>query len=688
MAPATAPAFSDDHPCFRDGLGERRLDTDASGQVRELLRIRSELTAVASFEGALRRRLQELAEFRHPYFAPAFSIESVTGGDATLGLRSEHVTGVRLSSLFRQAAARGLNLDINASLCLIRQLVLAIARFHESSGDVSHGALGPDRVVLTTSGRLMISDYVFGAALEQLRYSQERYWRELRVAVPHSAGLPRFDQRADVTQIGVIALSLILGRTLRDDEYPARVGDVVTTAKAIAPKGGFEPLPPSFRGWLSRALQLDVRHAFGTATEAHEELERVMADLEYPGIPASVEMFLLRYQEAEPPVRTAPTDEVVAHETVCRSAFPRHSDQLELDHVTIDAPVGSSRDDDALMTDFAPETDLSGTRGRPEGDPQNAHDAMPTVRDLFAVEPQRRRPHWTVPVGVSAAVALAAVAVPMWGRATSRQTSTPGTGTLVITTSPRGASALLDGNPLGVTPLTVTVLAGSHTLQVRGDGEPKTFPVVMTVGARLEQYIELPAPAMAPAIEGAPGNAGGAPGGDESLPRPADSAALATTAVSAPNPAEAAPHGWLALRTPIELSIEEGGTVLGASAGGRLSLPSGRHVLTLRNDALGFQTTRTVQVSPDGVTTATITVPDGLVAVNASPWAEVWLDGARVGETPIGNLPVPIGPHDVLLRHPELGEQRRQVVVSAAGVSRLSVDLHPLQPDIASDDER
>lgn len=688
MARATAPTFSDDAPCFRDGLGERRSVTDGSGQVRELLCIRSELTAVPSFEGALRDRLQQLAEFRHPYFAPALAVESVTGPDATLGLLSEQVAGIRLSSLFKQAAARGLNLDINASLCLIRQIVLAIARFHELCGEASHGALGPDRVVLTASGRLMVSDYVFGAALEQLRYSQDRYWRELRVAVPHSVGLPRFDHRTDVTQVGVIALSLILGRTLRDDEYPARVGDVVTTAKAIAPKGGFEPLPPSLRGWLSRALQLDVRQAFGTATEAHEELERVMADFEYPGLPASVETFLIRYQEAEPLVRTVPPDDVIAPEVVPRRTFAPQSDQHAVDQVTIAPPAGSTQVDDALMTDFAPETDLSTTRGRPDPDLQSAYDAMSAVRDLFAIDAPRSRSRWTVPVGLGVAVALGAAAVPMWDRVTSRQTATTGTGTLVISTSPRGATASLDGSPLGVTPLAVTVLAGLHTLEVRGEGEPKTLPVVMTAGARLEQYIELPVAAAANAIEGAPEISGGALSAEEAAPLAADVGPPPTPAVSTPTPAAASPDGWLALRTPIELSIEEGGTVLGTSASGRVSLSSGRHVLTLRNDALAFQTTRTVQVSPDGVTTATIAVPNGLVSVNASPWAEVWLDGARVGETPVGNLSVPIGPHEVLLRHPELGEQHRQIAVSATGVTRLSVDLHQPEGDQANADER
>jgi hypothetical protein len=63
------------------------------------------------------------------------------------------------------------------------------------------------------------------------------------------------------------------------------------------------------------------------------------------------------------------------------------------------------------------------------------------------------------------------------------------------------------------------------------------------------------------------------------------------------------------------------------------------------------------------------------MAINAQPWAEVFIDGERVGETPIGNVPVPIGTHEVRFRHPELGEQVVRSTVTLGTPARLSVDL-------------
>jgi hypothetical protein len=67
--------------------------------------------------------------------------------------------------------------------------------------------------------------------------------------------------------------------------------------------------------------------------------------------------------------------------------------------------------------------------------------------------------------------------------------------------------------------------------------------------------------------------------------------------------------------------------------------------------------------------------PQGSIALNAVPWAEVWIDGEAVGETPIGGLTLPIGVHEVLFRHPELGDRRASVTVTMGKTTTLGVDM-------------
>jgi hypothetical protein len=69
-------------------------------------------------------------------------------------------------------------------------------------------------------------------------------------------------------------------------------------------------------------------------------------------------------------------------------------------------------------------------------------------------------------------------------------------------------------------------------------------------------------------------------------------------------------------------------------------LSPGRHELTLANRELGYQASRSVDIEPGEVRSITLD-PRGPVNFNASPWAEVFIDGRKVGDTPIGQPSAP-----------------------------------------------
>ena len=102
---------------------------------------------------------------------------------------------------------------------------------------------------------------------------------------------------------------------------------------------------------------------------------------------------------------------------------------------------------------------------------------------------------------------------------------------------------------------------------------------------------------------------------------------------------------------------------------------AGRHEIEIANDTLGYHASQTIQVGPGQVARLRPEWPQGTIAINATPWATVTLDGQDLGETPVGNTPVPIGTHEVVFRHPQLGEQRLTATVTATAPARLSVDM-------------
>src|SRR4030095_16322643 len=191
-----------------------------NGDHFEVLTVRDALTVSPVFEAALRERVNRLADFQSEHFGRVRGVERAGKSIPRVAVVSDHVPGVRLSTILAAAERHLLPIEMNAALCLLRQLVHAIAVLHDKAPDVCHGTVGPERIVITEHARLVVVEYVLGSAIEQLRYSNKQYWESLRVPLAKTFGMPHLDRRTDVTQVGATALALVIGRPLRDNEFP------------------------------------------------------------------------------------------------------------------------------------------------------------------------------------------------------------------------------------------------------------------------------------------------------------------------------------------------------------------------------------------------------------------------------------------------------------------------------------
>jgi hypothetical protein len=90
------------------------------------------------------------------------------------------------------------------------------------------------------------------------------------------------------------------------------------------------------------------------------------------------------------------------------------------------------------------------------------------------------------------------------------------------------------------------------------------------------------------------------------------------------------------------------------------------------NELTGFRYSQSVTVRAGKMTNLAISVPKGRVSINAVPWAEVLIDGSAQGQTPLANLSLPIGSHEIVFRHPQLGERKQTVVVKVEGLAKVT----------------
>jgi hypothetical protein len=158
----------------------------------------------------------------------------------------------------------------------------------------------------------------------------------------------------------------------------------------------------------------------------------------------------------------------------------------------------------------------------------------------------------------------------------------------------------------------------------------------------------------------------------------APSAASSATRTSALAAAAASPQllaGRLAVAAPVPLRVYEKGRLVGTTEAESTMLPQGTHQLEFVNESVGFLARRTVTIKPGVTSSVKLDAPPGTLHINAVPWAEVWIDGERVGETPIGNLQAKIGTREIVFKHPELGERRTTATVTLKEPVRISMDL-------------
>jgi PEGA domain len=208
-----------------------------------------------------------------------------------------------------------------------------------------------------------------------------------------------------------------------------------------------------------------------------------------------------------------------------------------------------------------------------------------------------------------------------------------------------GAEVLVNGRSAGVTPLELKV--GSRTRSIRVLSHEASPPAVTT-------------PEVLLAVE------------EPRAPRTNVDARAADNLRAAVRPQRS---GGVKVSSPFEIHVLEGERLLGSSAEGPVVTTAGRHEFDLVNSTLGYRSRRVVDIKPGQIVSLAVTPPNGTVSINAVPWADVWIDGNSLGQTPLGNVSISLGEHEIVFRHPELGERREKALVRSDRLTRVSANF-------------
>jgi len=311
-----------------------------------------------------------------------------------------------------------------------------------------------------------------------------------------------------------------------------------------------------------------------------------------------------------------------------------------------------------------------------------------------------------IAIGLTLGVLAAAGAVT--AALTLRPPVTP-TGSLSVETDPPGAEVRIDDVVRGTTPLSVTLPEGPHRLVVQRGSNVKQMNVEVTRSAAKAYHIAWTEPVAVTPVKAQAGSLsvlsdptgstvtvdgsargqtpltiGLSAGRHEVIVQTANNtyrrsvqveAGATASLVVGGAPAPSASFGWITVPTPFPVQVLEAGRVVGTSEIDRIMLPQGNHDLDFVSEQLDFRQSSRVSITAGRGAPVSLTIPRVAMNINALPWAEVFIDGTRIGDTPLANVEQPIGDHEIVFRHPQFGEKRQMTRVISRDSLRISVDM-------------
>lgn len=242
-------------------LGESFLARRDGAVCGVLKRFTAELTADASFRAALTAELTLAAQLKHPSIAAVLEQGELDGRAFVL---HEYVEGSCLAQLIRAAkASSGWPLSMGRAVSLVAPVLEALSVAHALTPALLHRDLAPENVLLTSAGRVVVTDFGLGRARNRVGGASSL--RRAYVSPEQARGLA-CDPRSEVFSVGLVLFELACGR-LPAQGGPGEVISQIATGELDGPRVVNPALDEAACAVLTRALAPRPEDRFGSAQE-------------------------------------------------------------------------------------------------------------------------------------------------------------------------------------------------------------------------------------------------------------------------------------------------------------------------------------------------------------------------------------------------------------------------------------
>ena len=647
--------------------------------------------------------------------------------EETAYIAMEYIEGDTLENLIQ----KGIRFPMERVVDIIDQICDGLEFTHRQG--VVHRDLKPSNIMLTKGERVKITDFgiskAVGSASSPLTQEGVLLGTPSYMSPEQIAG-SKIDGRSDLFSLGIILYHLLTGENpFSGDTIPNLLYTIVH--KEPAPPSQINPTVPAlFDDVIAKALAKDPENRYATAKDFAEDVRRACRGES---------------------LKEAPTTDATAAMTtgVAEHVYPKRKNYRLLAGVgVLILALGlggyywiqrTSRRSKQQM-----EVNLKVQKILPEPVEEKPAEPTPPPRDevrmagmiVVRSEPPNARVFFNgeplatvtptviedVTVGEKHRIRIEKKGFEPWSDMIEPQADqaltieaslTPLLGTLVVQSTPPGATVLLDGKRVsGLTPIELqNVSAGEmHSIELVKEGyETEVHMVALKPEDRKELTILLrqvlsgeikissdPAGAKVYLNDQyldreTPTRVSGLSPGRYSLRLKKEGYKVweDRVVVKASEPLELAgiklqrAFGQLNIVVSPWADVYYMGKKLGTTPLANISLQEGIHKLILKNPPLKIAKQVTVRIVADQVTKRSIDITKGMkgkLKIKVIPWAHVYIDGKPMGMTPLKPIELRAGEHEVLVKNETLkAKQSFKVIIRANEVVSREVDLLELQ---------
>jgi serine/threonine-protein kinase len=614
----------------------------------------------------------------------------------------EYLAGEDVSSILRKSTQKELDIPVEVVAKIAALAADALHFAHEFRAEdghplgIVHRDISPANLFVTYQGSVKILDFGIARSDRRLQNTLSGELKGKAAYMPPEQILGKnIDRRADLWSLGVCLYEMLTRRRLFSRSALPITLAAVQTDPIPSPRLVRPEIPEELDAVVMKALEREQAKRFQTAEEMREALDRFLADRTY--VPQSVQLGqylrnLFGAERADQRLRRAFSSPSAVPSPFTGDSLGSAGPRSQLTG-SITHPSDSGGDsEDKLLDEYPLDMPNLSVPGAPLAQSKGAFVTPPA--EAVKPTPKKRR---VVPIALAVAIAAALVGGAVWF-----QRRPPDRFVLEIESTPPGAEIYLDGQKRPEqTPARIGELsAGTYQVRLWLDGH-QSFREDVTVNAerqvgKLSATLVSDAPPTASleltseppgakvAIDGketdqvtpvvlrslAPGEhrvqltkPGFKPYAAEVTLEAGKSQPLEKVILTPEGLAPEAPKkGFVTVEANVPGKVFVDGVAAGPAPVSRFAVSPGTHELRFEGAAPGVARTTRVEVKAGEETKVPWTFGKGRLKIDADPWADVWLDGVKIGQTPLGSVEVAEGRHTLRLVNPD-GEKTLPVNV-------------------------